>query len=220
MSLEITSSLGTINAVQPSANVIGAHCFNHNHFGRRLTPMVKVAYPVANTREDLKSSLLLSLKIARHAPCTLCPCTGLHPPPDVTVVSDNRDLYEEADDFDDDEPVQSYLDHCECGHDVVAHNANEAELGKAEWVRRSNVGIRIDEILQVRQFLVCKTLVKPHFAGFWSSFRLSVYRRRCEFIAETNDHPWNYSFCLLINTPGTFFTGPHAFCPSHFVFFA
>ncbi|TEB30346.1 hypothetical protein FA13DRAFT_1630790 [Coprinellus micaceus] len=109
--------------------------------------MVKVAYPVANSRNDL-SPLLLSLKIARHAPCTLCTCQGLHPSQGVTVVSDNRDVYEEADDFDDDEDPQSYLEGCECGHDIVAHNASEAELGRAEWARRGNVGIRIDEILQ------------------------------------------------------------------------
>ncbi|RXW25074.1 hypothetical protein EST38_g818 [Candolleomyces aberdarensis] len=37
---------------------------------------------------------------------------------------------------------------CGCRHDVSAHNANETALGRGEWTRRSNVGIRIDEILQ------------------------------------------------------------------------
>jgi hypothetical protein len=169
--------------------------------------MVKVAYPVANSRNDL-SPLLLSLKIARHAPCTLCTCQGLHPSQGVTVVSDNRDVYEEADDFDDDEDPQSYLEGCECGHDIVAHNASEAELGRAEWARRGNVGIRIDEILQVHQFLMLTMLVNAHFSGFWSSFRLSIHGRRHEFLTEADDHPWD-CFCLFFNPPGTLFTGPH-----------
>ncbi|KAF6763071.1 histone acetyltransferase NGF-1 [Ephemerocybe angulata] len=110
--------------------------------------MVKVAYPVANDRNQLSSSLL-SLKIARHAPCTQCACTGLHPSPGTTVVSDDADVYDEENyDDDDDSSAQSYLELCECGHDVRTHNANEAQLGRTEWLRRGNVGIRIDEILQ------------------------------------------------------------------------
>jgi hypothetical protein len=132
---------------------IGAHCFNPNQ-------MVKVAYPVSNDRDQLSSSLL-ALKIARHSPCTLCSCTGLHPSPGITVVSDDTDVYDEADDDDDDSSPQSYLESCECGHDVRAHNANEKQLDRGEWIRRSNVGIRIDEILQVLCFILFHAPLQP-----------------------------------------------------------
>jgi len=108
--------------------------------------MVKVAYP-AGVDRDVLGPGLCALKIARHAPCTRCPCPGLHPNSDTKVVSDQGD-----DDDDDDEPLDNYMDSCECGHDVKTHNANEAELGRIEFNRRANVAIRIDELLHVRTY--------------------------------------------------------------------
>lgn len=109
--------------------------------------MVKVAYPSTHSYEALTGPWR-SLKIARHSPCTSCACTGLRPGPGITVVSDNTDLWYEADD-DDDEPWQAYLDFCRCGHDVYTHTANESQLGHAEFMRRVQLGIKIDENLQV-----------------------------------------------------------------------
>jgi histone acetyltransferase len=114
---------------------------------------MKVAYP-SHIFGDLDSSLL-SLKIARHSPCSICHnCTGLHPPPKVDVVLDGHsdsglgDLGQYGSD-DDDEEVSSYLEVCACGHSVKEHNADEATLGKLEFTRRGRVAARLDEILQV-----------------------------------------------------------------------
>jgi len=72
----------------------------------------------------------------------------------VNVVSDGHDetglgdLGQYGSD-DEDEEVSSYLEICACGHNVRQHNADEAELGKAEFTRRGRVAIRLDEFLQV-----------------------------------------------------------------------
>lgn len=115
---------------------------------------MKVAYPHSHTIDEL-DPLLLSLKIARHSPCSICrDCTGLHPPPEVDVVlhgpndSGLGDLGQYESD-DDNEEVTSYLQICACGHNVREHNANEATLGKSEFTRRGRVAIRLDEFLQV-----------------------------------------------------------------------
>ncbi|KAF9529213.1 hypothetical protein CPB83DRAFT_927116 [Crepidotus variabilis] len=114
---------------------------------------MKVAYPVSHVFDELDSSSL-SLKIARHSPCSICrDCTGLHPPPKVDVVGDGHsdsglpDLGQYGSD-DDDEEVSGYLDACACGHGVKEHNANEVTLGKSEFTRRGRVAIRLDEFLQ------------------------------------------------------------------------
>ena len=115
---------------------------------------MKVAYPASHTYDKLSSSLL-ALKIARHSPCTLCDsCSGLHPPPKVTVVLDEHSdsslgNLEQYGSDDDEEEVSSYLDACACGHEVKAHNADEITLGKPEFARRGRVAIRLDEVLQV-----------------------------------------------------------------------
>ena len=115
---------------------------------------MKVAYPYSHIFDDLDSSLL-ALKIARHSPCSVCGfCVGLHPPPRVDVVLDGHsdsvlgDLGQYGSD-DDDEEVSSYLQICACGHSVKEHNANETNMGKAEFTRRARVAIRLDEFLQV-----------------------------------------------------------------------
>lgn len=115
---------------------------------------MKVAYPHSQLFERL-DSLLLSIKIARHSPCSQCQtCSGIHPPPKVDVVLDNHndsslgDLGQYGSD-DDDEEVSSYLELCACGHDVKTHNADEEVLGPSEFARRGRVAVRLDELLQV-----------------------------------------------------------------------
>ena len=85
----------------------------------------------------------LSLKIARHSSCSLCPCSGLHPPvgmevsPDDSILSDQMEL--------------AYLNECRCGHDVPSHGADVLVLHRLEYQRRGRVAVRIDELLQVRR---------------------------------------------------------------------
>jgi hypothetical protein len=119
-----------------------------------LTFTMKVAYPHSHDPDKLESPLL-SLKIARHSPCSIClNCLGLHPPLKVDVVLDGHsdsslgDLGQYGSD-DDDEELSSYFETCACGHDVKAHNANEIELGRSEFARRGRVACRLDELLQV-----------------------------------------------------------------------
>ena len=115
---------------------------------------MKVAYPHSHSFDRL-DTLLLSIKIARHSPCSQChTCSGIHPPPRVDVVLDNHndsslgDLGQYGSD-DDDEEVSSYLELCACGHDVKTHNADEEVLGPSEFARRGRVAVRLDELLQV-----------------------------------------------------------------------
>lgn len=114
---------------------------------------MKYAYPASNQRESL-SDALLSLKIARHSPCSLCSsCAGLHPPKGVDIVLDahtesslgNLEQYGS----DDDEIPSEYLFLCACGHSVKQHHASEHDLGSAEFIRRGRVAIRLDELLEV-----------------------------------------------------------------------
>jgi histone acetyltransferase len=118
---------------------------------------MKVAYPAGSNRENL-SQAQLCLKIARHSPCSVCTdCSGLHPAEGVRVVldvteeeeDDSWNLFNDSDD-EDAGPASSYLEACACGHDAKTHNADERLIGKSEFYRRSNVGIRIDEVLKVR----------------------------------------------------------------------
>jgi len=127
------------------------------HSAYCLTFTMKVAYPHSHDPDKLESPLL-SLKIARHSPCSIClNCLGLHPPPKVDVVLDAHndsslgDLGQYGSD-DDDEEVSSYFETCACGHDVKAHNADEIELGRSEFARRGRVACRLDELLQVSWF--------------------------------------------------------------------
>jgi len=121
---------------------------------------MKVAYPASHSFENLDSPLL-SLKIARHSPCSKCSnCLGLHPPFKVDVVLDENDsslgdLGQYGSD-DDEEDVSSYLEVCGCGHGVKQHNADEALLGRSEFARRGRVAIRLDELLKV-SVLPCAT---------------------------------------------------------------
>ena len=69
---------------------------------------MKVAYPHSHSFDRL-DTLLLSIKIARHSPCSQChTCSGIHPPPRVDVVLDNHndsslgDLGQYGSDDDDD----------------------------------------------------------------------------------------------------------------------
>ena len=100
-----------------------------------------VVYPAEDDIPSL-SEEQLSLKIARHSPCSLCLCSGLRPPvgtevtPDDSLLSDQMEL--------------AYLSECQCGHDVPSHGADIAVLGRPEYQRRGRVAVRIDELLQVR----------------------------------------------------------------------
>lgn len=117
---------------------------------------MKFAYP-ATDQLGLLNSTQRALKIARHSPCSICQtCVGLHPPPRADVVLDQQltnesslgDLGQYGSDEDDDSDLP-YLDMCACGHDVVQHNANESNIGPAEFARRTRVAIRLDELLHV-----------------------------------------------------------------------
>ncbi len=117
---------------------------------------MKRAYPASNILDNL-DSVQRSLKIARHFSCTSCDsCKGLHPPLGIDVVLDDSsfDSIFGLDQYgsDDDEGTPPYLEFCDCGHDVIFHGANEAELGKVEFIRRARVAIRTDELLQVGRF--------------------------------------------------------------------
>ncbi|KAG9316293.1 hypothetical protein JVU11DRAFT_2323 [Chiua virens] len=46
----------------------------------------------------------------------------------------------------DDEPA--YLCTCVCGHEVADHGANESDIGRDEFLRRSRLAVRLDEMLQ------------------------------------------------------------------------
>jgi len=102
---------------------------------------MRVLYPAEDDIPSL-SEEQLSLKIARHSPCSLCLCSGLRPPvgvevsPDDSLLSDQMEL--------------AYLSECQCGHNVPSHGADVAVLGRPEYQRRGRVAVRIDELLQVR----------------------------------------------------------------------
>ena len=126
----------------------------HNFSGLSLLSLMKVSYPASHLQTKLDDSKL-ALKIARHSPCSVCHnCGGLHPPSDVEVVLDEL-LNESSLDVlgqygsDDEDTHLPYLATCACGHGVVQHNAEESDLGRAEFLRRSRVAIRLDELLQV-----------------------------------------------------------------------
>lgn len=130
--------------------------------GRDRTPadfllahiVMKVSYPASNPQVKLDDSQL-ALKIARHSPCSVCDnCPGLHPPQDVEVVLD--EVYNESSlgdlgqyGSDDEDTHAHYLATCACSHGASQHNAEESDIGRAEFARRSRVAIRLDELLQV-----------------------------------------------------------------------
>jgi len=115
---------------------------------------MKVSYPASNLQTKLNDSQL-ALKIARHSPCSICGnCVGLHPPHGVEVVLDELPNESSLDVLgqygsDDEDTHLLYLSICACGHDVLQHNAEESDIGRAEFARRSRVAIRLDELLQV-----------------------------------------------------------------------
>lgn len=102
---------------------------------------MRVLYPAEDDIPSL-SEEQLSLKIARHSPCSLCPCSGLRPPAGVEVSPDDSLLSDQME--------LAYLSECQCGHDVPLHRADAAILGRPEYQRRGRVAVRIDELLQVR----------------------------------------------------------------------
>jgi histone acetyltransferase len=115
---------------------------------------MRVSYPVSNLQAKLDDSQL-TLKIARHSPCSICDnCAGLHPAQDVEVVLDQvpneSSLWDLGQYGSDDEDTHAhYLATCACSHSASQHNAEESVIGRAEFARRSRVAIRLDELLQV-----------------------------------------------------------------------
>ena len=122
---------------------------------------MKLLYPASNDIPQLTDAQL-TLKIARHSPCSICDsCPGLHPPPAVEVVSDEGRITTSfgdlADFASDDEPA--YLEICECGHSAGDHGADQSKIDREEFARRGRVAVRLDEQLQV-----C-ALVRFHCTG-------------------------------------------------------
>lgn len=113
----------------------------------------KLLYPSANEIGKL-SKPQLAIKIARHSNCSECDaCSGLRPPPDVEVALDepqpDTSLVELSQyGSEDEESMDDYLQECGCGHHVTAHGADEATLGRTEFLRRARVAIRMDEFLE------------------------------------------------------------------------
>ena len=103
---------------------------------------MRVIYPAEADIPSL-SEEQLSLKIARHSPCSLCSqCPGLRPPIGVEVSQDDSPLSDQME--------LPYLSECQCGHPVPSHGADVSVLGRSEYQRRGRVAVRIDELLQVR----------------------------------------------------------------------
>ncbi|GAW04251.1 histone gcn5 superfamily [Lentinula edodes] len=122
---------------------------------------MKFAYPASSSIDSL-TPLHIALKIARHCPCTACEnCKGLHPSIGVHVVLDDGsgesilgELGQYGSDDDDEKPsAPPYLDICACGHGVAEHGANELQIGTEEYRRRASYAIRIDENMQVMEFI-------------------------------------------------------------------
>jgi len=117
---------------------------------------MKALYPASNIFENLNQAQR-ALKIARHSPCSLCnnSCPGLQPSLGIKAVLDESPfqglfgLDDYGSDDDESRGQLSYLEFCQCGHDVKYHGANEAELGNEEFTRRARVAIRLDEFIQV-----------------------------------------------------------------------
>ncbi|KAL1743494.1 hypothetical protein HDZ31DRAFT_40830, partial [Schizophyllum fasciatum] len=118
---------------------------------------MKVQYPASHLQSALNDHLL-AIKIARHSPCSACEaCSGLHPSFGVSVVLDVKSEDDNVvvnsnpfsfDEDDEDDSDAGYIESCACGHSVKDHGADEAVLGRDEFVRRGKVAIRIDELLQ------------------------------------------------------------------------
>ncbi|KAF8635220.1 hypothetical protein AX17_003996 [Amanita inopinata Kibby_2008] len=116
---------------------------------------MKYAYPASNVQYALNDPQL-ALRIARHSPCRVCnTCSSLHPPPNVDVVLDStRQLQSHSLGHlgqygsDDEETPFAYLATCACGHSVTQHSADEAAIGRSEFLRRGRVATRLDELLQ------------------------------------------------------------------------
>lgn len=130
----------------------------HSHRCHACTIM-KLAYPGSHESNKLDNALL-ALKIARHSSCSSCDvCNGLHPPPGVDVVLDDiqpQSSLVELGQYgsDDEDTPRPYLEICACGHGVMEHGVDETDVGSEEFLRRSRVAIRLDELLQVRDSLL------------------------------------------------------------------
>lgn len=108
---------------------------------------MKALYPSSHEIPNL-SEAALSLKIARHSPCSICTselCPGLRPPPIFQLVLDSEEDYDGS---------ESYLSSCQCGHDVTEHGADLSVIDKGEFDRRGRVAVRLDELLQVWKVFV------------------------------------------------------------------
>lgn len=104
-------------------------------------------YPSSRDLASL-SREALSLKIARHSPCSECEdCYGLAPEHPVNVVLDSE--WDAAA-----SRSVGYLTTCRCGHDVGDHASLE-DITAEEISRRGRVAIRLDELLEVSIGIKC-----------------------------------------------------------------
>jgi histone acetyltransferase len=109
---------------------------------------MKFLYPASHEIPKLTDAQL-SIKIARHSSCSIChDCAGLHPSPDIIVVSDEQDTDPLLEQYSSDDET-SYLDTCSCGHIAKDHGADASSVGAEEFARRGRVAVRLDEFLQV-----------------------------------------------------------------------
>lgn len=119
---------------------------------------MKLSYPASRSSSTLNDTTL-SLKIARHSPCSICEdCAGLKPPPGVQVTLDDAPPESSLGDLgqygsDEEDSATEYLEICNCGHSKQAHGADELEIGREEFARRGRVAVRLDELLQVRIYI-------------------------------------------------------------------
>ena len=124
---------------------------------------MKALYPNSDDPSKLIPDAL-SLKIARHSPCSICTaeiCPGLRPPPIVQLVLDSVEDYDGS---------ESYLSSCSCGHDATDHGADLEEISQTEFARRGRVAIRIDELLKASAISPFLCLYDVH----WSRFTLTL----------------------------------------------
>jgi histone acetyltransferase len=118
---------------------------------------MKLLYPASHEIPDL-SDAQLTIKIARHSPCSICDdCNGLHPAPDMNVVSDGKgiDFSLESLEHHGSEDEVPYFDTCECGHIARDHGADVSSVGSEEFARKGRVAVRLDELLQVSIPSIC-----------------------------------------------------------------
>ncbi|KAG8987280.1 histone acetyltransferase [Tulasnella sp. JGI-2019a] len=107
-------------------------------------------YPTITEDINLLSNPARAIKVARHTHCSACNCQGLHPPAHIPVIlDDSEDLPEALEQADQAEAPtdEGFWMICECGHGWDEHGAG-MDVSMTEMVRRTQIAMRIDEILE------------------------------------------------------------------------